>query len=209
MLLRAQCEGIDAVVLWDTGAEANFISWSYVEKHRLQSKLKPSEHLVKYADGSTKPARGEATLPLRLLTRGIPYDCHVRFLVADLQPRFDLILGIPFCQEHQPRPDWPRMTMRLRDRTMKGKAAWRRCLTVDTTTGAAGAAGSASATPAKAWRSGPATVTGVAWPGLEQPGEAIWAMASTSAVARADVALAVGITHGQVDRVLVDPAAGG
>ena len=117
ILLQAELHGADATALWDTGAEANFLSWLHVQRLGLQSSLQPSERTVKYADGSVRNARGEITLPLRLLTPGSAFTCSVRFVVADLQPRFDLILGTPFCVDHQPRPDWRAMTIQLRDPT--------------------------------------------------------------------------------------------
>ena len=105
ILLRSTVGDRSATALWDTGAEAEFISWSYVMKHGLQAQMKPSHQRVKYADGTVKEARGELQLPLRILTHGHPFERITRFIVADLQPRFDLILGTPFCRSHQPRPD--------------------------------------------------------------------------------------------------------
>jgi hypothetical protein len=37
ILLRSTAGGLPATALWDTGAEAEFISWSYVQRHNLQS----------------------------------------------------------------------------------------------------------------------------------------------------------------------------
>ena len=124
ILLRSTAGGFPATALWDTGAEAEFISWSYVNSHGLQGQMTPSHQRVKYADGSVREARGELTLPLRILTHGHPFERMTRFIVADLQPRFDLVLGTPFCRAHQPRPDWERMTILLPTTKRNGQVAW-------------------------------------------------------------------------------------
>ena len=100
ILLRCSAMDRPATALWDTGAEGNFASWHFIERHGLQSHMQPSAQRVKYADGLVREARGELTLPLRLLTKGSGYECTLRVIVADLQPRFDLVLGTPFCKAH-------------------------------------------------------------------------------------------------------------
>lgn len=125
ILLRSTAGGLPATSLWDTGAEAEFISWSYVERHGLQSRMTPSQQRVKYADGSVREARGELQLPLRIITHGQPFECKISFIVADLQPRFDVVLGTPFCRTVQPRPDWERMTILLPTAKRSGEVVWR------------------------------------------------------------------------------------
>ena len=126
--MRAAALSHPAIALWDTGAEGNFAGWHWIERHGLQSRMQPSKQRVKYADGSVREARGEVTLPLRLLTQGNDYECKLRVIVADLQPRFDLVLGTPFCKAHKPRPDWDRMTIELPERRKDGSIAWRAAL---------------------------------------------------------------------------------
>ena len=92
----------------------------------MQSRLERSKCSVRYADGTVKEALGEITLPLQLLAERAPFACSTRFVVADLQRQFDLILGIPFCREHEPRPDWAEMTIRLLDQRVGRNQAWRR-----------------------------------------------------------------------------------
>ena len=125
ILLKSAVDGISAVSLFDTGAEGDFISAAFVAKHGLESRMTPSTQRVKYADGSVREARGELTLPLRILTHGQPFERMTRFIVAELQPRFDVVLGIPFCRAHQPRPDWDRMTILLPTTKRSGDVAWR------------------------------------------------------------------------------------
>ena len=124
ILLKCTAGELPATGLWDTGAEAEFISWSFVCKHKLEGQMKPSHQRVKYADGTVREARGELQLPLRVLTHGQPFDRLTRFIVADLQPRFDLVLGTPFCRAHQPRPDWERMTILLPTTKRNGEVSW-------------------------------------------------------------------------------------
>lgn len=117
-----------ATALWDTGAEGNFASWHFIERHGLQSQVQASKQRVKYADGSVREARGELTLPLRMLTKGQGYQCKLRVIVADLQQRFDIVLGTPFCKAHKPRPDWEHMTIELPERKRDGSVVWQAAL---------------------------------------------------------------------------------
>jgi hypothetical protein len=126
ILLKGKINEAPAICLFDTGAESNFLSQHFVERHGLQALLQPSKLSVRYADGHVKAVRGEITLPLRLLADTTPFDISTRFVVADLQRQFDLILGIPFCQKHEPRPDWAEMTIRLVDQRVGRNQAWRR-----------------------------------------------------------------------------------
>ena len=128
VLLKSCVESRPAVSLWDTGAEAEFAGWHWVERHGLQDRMQPSKQLVKYANGAVRVARGELVLPLKLLTQGRGYECNVRLIVADLQPRFDIVLGMSFCRAHKPRPDWQRMTIELPERRRDGSIAWRAAL---------------------------------------------------------------------------------
>ena len=135
ILLKCTAASHTATALWDTGAEADFVSWLFVEKHGLQSQLTPSQQRVKYADGSVKPARGELVLPLRILTHGHAFEQKIRVIVADLQDRFDVVLGTPFCRAHQPRPLWDRMTIELPTAGRNGATKWQPALRAHTRAG--------------------------------------------------------------------------
>lgn len=133
ILLKARTEvgpqgGGSITALWDTGAEGDFAAWHLVERLGLQDSLLPSTRMVKYADGSVRSARGELLMPLKLLTKGRNFTCTVRMVVADLQSRFDVVLGIPFCKAHRPRPDWDAMTVLLPETQRDGNTAWRAAL---------------------------------------------------------------------------------
>jgi hypothetical protein len=141
ILLKTKVDSHSAVALFDTGAEGNFASQSFITRSGLQSWLRPSSRMIKYADGSVKPACGEATLPLRLLTAGKGYDCKITVVVADLQPRFDIVLGTPFCRQHKPRPDWAKMTIDLPEPQRTGTTAWRAALRSEPLPGDGGANG--------------------------------------------------------------------
>ena len=124
------CKGVvgkvAATCLFDTGAEANFLAKHFVDKLQLESQLKPSSHSVRYADGTLKEAIGEIELPLRLLADGAPQDATGRFIVADLQRQFDVILGIPFCRRRKPLPDWDSLTIALPDQRPGRQQTYRR-----------------------------------------------------------------------------------
>ena len=112
-----------------TGAVGDFMSWSFVLAHGLDKSMGPSQRRVKYADGSVKPARGELTLPLRMLTRGAAYECKIKVIVAELQPSFDIVLRTPFCRAHRPQLDWDNMTIELPERRARDNATvWSKAL---------------------------------------------------------------------------------
>lgn len=50
ILLKAKLGDESAVCLWDTGAETNFLSQHFVERHGLLNKLNKSDCSVRYAD---------------------------------------------------------------------------------------------------------------------------------------------------------------
>ena len=132
-LLRGRTESGSAgggplTALWDTGAEGDFAALHCVERLGLTGLLRPSSRRVKYADGSVRPALGELDLPLRLLTLGRSYHATVRVVVADLQQRFDIVLGTPFGRNHQPRMDWQAMTILLPEQRPNGPGPWRAIL---------------------------------------------------------------------------------
>ena len=56
ILLRCSAMDRPATALWDTGAEGNFASWNFIERHGLQAHMQPSKQRVKYADGSISEA---------------------------------------------------------------------------------------------------------------------------------------------------------
>ena len=128
ILIKTTVESHPATALADTGAESDFASWHFIERRQLQPRLRPSNQLVKYADGSVRTARGELTLPVKVLTDGRGYECDIRVIVVDLQPRFDIVLGTPFFRAHRPRFDWDRMTIELPERRRDGSNQWRPAL---------------------------------------------------------------------------------
>ena len=123
-----------AVALWDTGAEGNFLSLRMARQLGLlepdSKALLPSRCSVRYGDGSIRRSIGEVDLPLSLITDSAPHDCGtLRFIIADLQPSFDVVLGMPFCTHLRPRPDWQNLTIKLphRRRADPSRVTWRRC----------------------------------------------------------------------------------
>jgi len=129
ILLQSSLAGHAASGLLDTGAERSFIAAHFIERHGLSNQLQPTGQRVKYADGSIKKARGTISCTVKLLTRSRPYEFTGSFIVADLQEGYDLILGIPFCKEHNPRPDWQAMTVTLQHGKQKLTCLTRRATT--------------------------------------------------------------------------------
>ena len=52
-------------------------------------------------------------LPIKIITHSTPYEFLARFVVAELQDNYDIILGMPFNQQHKPELDWTKMTINL------------------------------------------------------------------------------------------------
>jgi hypothetical protein len=129
ILIQVLLEHGDITALWDTGAEADFIAWHTIQKYGLQSRVRTSDQKVKYGDGSIRPARGTITITIELECRQGSDRCRRSYelnaVVADLQPRFDLVLGMPFCQRMAPQPDWEAMTISLPTEAGDG---WLTCL---------------------------------------------------------------------------------
>ena len=108
---------IDAPVLLDCGAEGNFMSSRYAEKHSVH--LYPLTHPIipRNVDGSINQA-GKITHFTHVRTK-IGKDLYlIRLLVTNIG-KHDIILGLPWLQEYNPVIDWKKGTMTMPERTRK------------------------------------------------------------------------------------------
>ena len=94
--------GLPAVFLVDSGATGNFVSTSFVSKSKLS--LSPSDSLasVSLADGSPQPAEGILSAYVSI---GEVYREQLNLAATSLQG-YDVILGMPWLQHHNPTIDW-------------------------------------------------------------------------------------------------------
>ena len=88
------------VVLLDSGATGNFVSSSFVEKHGLA--VESSRDTIKGYDGRSEQSGGTLrAAQVRIDAYPDPMDLTVVTLSG-----YDVILGMPWHEQYQPRFDW-------------------------------------------------------------------------------------------------------
>ena len=87
--------GADCTVLWDSGAATSFISRDFVRLHNLSTA--PLDTTVQLANGATAQCSEVATLKLKLRQ----HVSTVRFVVTDMVPGFDIVLGDDWSRRHR------------------------------------------------------------------------------------------------------------
>ena len=112
IVIKALANGNPATILVDSGASRDFISRSFVRRHRLDLARGPSLK-VRLADGSISTTCD--VVPDCALTLGIEskFEDTTDLVVIELDKRFDIILGMPWLKRHNPRIDWPTSTLEL------------------------------------------------------------------------------------------------
>jgi hypothetical protein len=96
IVLNGYVNGHDARILFDPGAESNFISRYYISSNDIDSVPCHSTHTGVMADGSALPLNEmvqDATMKIQ------SYACIVNLYVLDI-PHYDIILGVPFHEQH-------------------------------------------------------------------------------------------------------------
>jgi hypothetical protein len=108
IILQAQVAGYPARCLLDSGAFSEFISDTFVEKHQLQSFLKPRPLTVSAIDGrQLSPISNETSSLLVQMQDSLQAD-HSEMLTFNVTkvPNFDIILGMTWLEQHNPEIDW-------------------------------------------------------------------------------------------------------
>jgi hypothetical protein len=99
-MLSAKVAGVPAKCLWDTGAATSFMSQGFALQHGFE--VKPCYTTITVATGIQPAIHGRVTAKLK-----IQKYCHeVAFLVMDMLPQFDLILGNDWSMRHGVRADF-------------------------------------------------------------------------------------------------------
>ena len=101
-------DGVDRKLraLLDTGASNNFVRSKSLEGSSIvlpSSDSVTSELLVRLADG-TQLSVPKSSVTLQYSLEKMKGSDN--FLLLDLDERFDIILGLPWCQRHQPIINW-------------------------------------------------------------------------------------------------------
>ncbi len=115
--LRVELCGQTAICLVDSGASGNFVSDSFITKHRLETSLLKDTCSVTLADGSQKRTNRALTdAPLTLST----HACALTLIALPLAG-YDIILGMPWLEEENPIIDWKNksLTFQSEDRSKK------------------------------------------------------------------------------------------
>ena len=100
MLFPARIAGLGAVALLDSGATGNFLDAGFAARHKLR--VQPCDSPIEVADGSKLAAKGEVVVQLHF-----GKVCEKsRWVVMDLAPGFDLILGSPWLRAHNAKLDF-------------------------------------------------------------------------------------------------------
>ena len=99
--------------LLDTGASNNFVRSKSLEGSDIELPISTSvesELLVRLADGT------QLSVPKSSITLQYSFEDFKDkddFLLLDLDERFDIILGLPWCQRHQPTIDWNKYSVQF------------------------------------------------------------------------------------------------
>jgi hypothetical protein len=83
-----------AIILFDTGASANFVSKSFAKQTGIT--VRPVDYAVRLADDKTMNVAGEATVYVQLGSFHKPVKCSV----MDMLYEVDLILGEAFMLKY-------------------------------------------------------------------------------------------------------------
>ena len=106
LVLTAILNGHPIRLMVDTGATASFVSTRFAAKHRNGVQLKKKPYPLTMADGSPVEQHGGMVIEeLRAATLTIAE--HQEIMTLDVVTiKYDLILGIPWLESHNPQIDW-------------------------------------------------------------------------------------------------------
>lgn len=99
----------------DSGANANFVSVNFIRQHRLTTSRKTTPYRLNVIDGS--PINTESgNITSELLDLPLQIYQHKEIISLDIIPMdtYDVILGIPWLQQHNPTINWTRRNLSLK-----------------------------------------------------------------------------------------------
>ncbi len=100
-------------LLVDSGASQNFASLAALKEspqtwRELSQSGKRERSVVRLADGTLKKTEG---VRVQLAFSFEDFECSESFAVLQMQSQYDLIVGMPWLQKHQPWIDWRSRTI--------------------------------------------------------------------------------------------------
>ena len=107
IVFECQVQGVTARAMLDSGATRNFLSHSFVRKHKLTTSPLRDALRVRLADGSIMKTAEH--LPSSSFSVGT-YTETLDLVLAQIDA-FDLILGKPWLTKHNPHIDWSTNTI--------------------------------------------------------------------------------------------------
>lgn len=116
IVLPAHINSNKASALYDPGSNGSFVSTAYARFHKLPMFPLAKTRKIGFADGD-RPAARVTHKALINVTIGHGEDLHEEQLlvfVYDIQ--YDLILGLPWSEEHSPDVQWKRHTLVMNSR---------------------------------------------------------------------------------------------
>jgi len=111
LILSAQVNRKTARIMIDSGATRNYISRGYVAQHRIQTRNKEQAYKLALADGSPMK-QDEGWMRTETIPIHLDINQHHEQIVLDVtEIKYDLILGIPWLEYHNPVTDWKARTL--------------------------------------------------------------------------------------------------
>ena len=104
---------IPITALIDSGAQGNFVSQHFINKHELQTQLLKNPIKVNNADG-TQNENGHITKSVHINALIDGKECQFKAFVTGLGSK-DLILGYPWLEDNNPDIDWTNKEFRWRN----------------------------------------------------------------------------------------------
>src|SRR5271154_7105841 len=100
-------------VMIDSGATGNYLSAQSARRHQIPTQRKQTPYPLKMIDGTPVKGKGEVdeeTSELTLWIKG--HEEKIKLDLVDFS-LYDLILGIPWLEKHNPEIDWGKRTMQF------------------------------------------------------------------------------------------------
>lgn len=115
MLFGGQVKNTSFEILKDDGSEACWVSLDFVRRLRREHDIKPCDAQVQTADGRSSPVVGHINIAYKMG----PFREYRNFGVLD-GCKDDMILGMPFMVDHNPKVDYLGRTMSMMQTNAKG-----------------------------------------------------------------------------------------
>ena len=104
--MRGSLGGHSCLVLLDSGSTENLLSTTFAAKCKVEFSRETATHVL-FADGSKGVVYDTPTSSI--LSIGKSYSQALPFVISDI--KYDVILGLPWLQQHNPTIDWRRRSL--------------------------------------------------------------------------------------------------